>query len=108
MWPIVEPGGRQRFAHVYKSGMFLAPSSDEEFPICQLCSVTIWHAGRPLSPCSFRVSSYRSRPKYAGRGGLHDHRNAHLQDKPGKRAESLEIFRVKSIPAHKEIGMKIP
>jgi len=27
--------------------------------------------------------------------------------KPGKRAEFLEIFRTKSIPAHAEIGMKI-
>ena len=27
--------------------------------------------------------------------------------KPGKRAEFLDIFRVKSIPAHNEIGMKI-
>ena len=27
--------------------------------------------------------------------------------KPGKRAEFLEIFRAKSIPAHAEIGMKI-
>jgi hypothetical protein len=27
--------------------------------------------------------------------------------KPGKRAEFLEIFRAKSIPAHYEIGMKI-
>ena len=27
--------------------------------------------------------------------------------KPGKRAEFLEIFRSKSIPAHEEIGMKI-
>jgi hypothetical protein len=27
--------------------------------------------------------------------------------KPGKRAEFLEIFRSKSIPAHDEIGMKI-
>ena len=27
--------------------------------------------------------------------------------KPGRRAEFLEIFRSKSIPAHKEIGMKI-
>ena len=27
--------------------------------------------------------------------------------KPGKRAEFLEIFRSKSIPAHAEIGMKI-
>jgi NIPSNAP len=27
--------------------------------------------------------------------------------KPGKRAEFLEIFRTKSIPAHDEIGMKI-
>ena len=27
--------------------------------------------------------------------------------KPGKRAEFLEIFRTKSIPAHTEIGMKI-
>ena len=29
------------------------------------------------------------------------------QTKPGKRAEFLEIFRTKSIPAHAEIGMKI-
>jgi hypothetical protein len=29
------------------------------------------------------------------------------QTKPGKRPEFLEIFRVKSIPAHEEIGMKI-
>jgi heme-degrading monooxygenase HmoA len=27
--------------------------------------------------------------------------------KPGKRAEFLEIFRSRSIPAHAEIGMKI-
>lgn len=27
--------------------------------------------------------------------------------KPGKRAEFVEIFRTKSIPAHDEIGMKI-
>jgi len=27
--------------------------------------------------------------------------------KPGKRAEFLDVFRVKSIPAHAEIGMKI-
>ena len=27
--------------------------------------------------------------------------------KPGKRTEFLEIFESKSIPAHKEIGMKI-
>jgi hypothetical protein len=27
--------------------------------------------------------------------------------KPGNRAEFLEIFRAKSIPAHEEIGMKI-
>src|SRR5690348_3614544 len=27
--------------------------------------------------------------------------------KPGKRAEFLEIFRSKSVPAHDEIGMKI-
>jgi hypothetical protein len=27
--------------------------------------------------------------------------------KPGKRAEFLEIFRTKSVPAHNEIGMKI-
>jgi len=27
--------------------------------------------------------------------------------KPGKRAEFLEIFRTKSVPAHHEIGMKI-
>jgi hypothetical protein len=27
--------------------------------------------------------------------------------KPGKRAEFLEIFRTRSIPAHTEIGMKI-
>lgn len=27
--------------------------------------------------------------------------------RPGKRAEFLEIFRMKSIPAHNEIGMKI-
>jgi hypothetical protein len=27
--------------------------------------------------------------------------------KPGKRAEFLEIFRTKSVPAHDEIGMKI-
>jgi hypothetical protein len=27
--------------------------------------------------------------------------------KPGKRAEFLEIFRTKSIPAHDQIGMKI-
>jgi hypothetical protein len=27
--------------------------------------------------------------------------------KPGKRAEFLEIFRTKSVPAHAEIGMKI-
>ena len=27
--------------------------------------------------------------------------------KPGKRAEFLEVFRSKSIPAHDEIGMKI-
>jgi hypothetical protein len=27
--------------------------------------------------------------------------------KPGKRAEFLEIFRTKSMPAHAEIGMKI-
>jgi len=27
--------------------------------------------------------------------------------KPGKRAEFLQIFRTKSIPAHAEIGMKI-
>ena len=27
--------------------------------------------------------------------------------KPGKRAEFLETFRAKSIPAHREIGMKI-
>ena len=27
--------------------------------------------------------------------------------KPGRRSEFLEIFRSKSIPAHKEIGMKI-
>src|SRR5271168_1531212 len=27
--------------------------------------------------------------------------------KPGKRAEFLEIFRAKSMPAHDEIGMKI-
>ena len=31
-----------------------------------------------------------------------DHRNA-----PGKRAEFLEIFRSKSVPAHVEIGMTI-
>jgi len=31
-----------------------------------------------------------------------DHRNA-----PGKRAEFLEIFRSKSVPAHAEIGMTI-
>jgi hypothetical protein len=29
------------------------------------------------------------------------------KSKPGKRAEFLEIFRSKSIPAHDEIGMKI-
>jgi len=29
------------------------------------------------------------------------------QLKPGKRAEFLEIFRTKSVPAHDEIGMKI-
>ncbi len=27
--------------------------------------------------------------------------------KPGRRTEFLEIFRFKSVPAHKEIGMKI-
>lgn len=27
--------------------------------------------------------------------------------KPGRRSEFLEIFRSKSVPAHKEIGMKI-
>jgi hypothetical protein len=27
--------------------------------------------------------------------------------KPGKRSQFLEIFRSRSIPAHKEIGMKI-
>jgi hypothetical protein len=27
--------------------------------------------------------------------------------KPGKRADFLEIFRTKSVPAHEEIGMKI-
>ncbi|HTP33687.1 MAG TPA: NIPSNAP family protein [Candidatus Acidoferrales bacterium] len=27
--------------------------------------------------------------------------------KPGKRAEFLEVFRSKSVPAHAEIGMKI-
>jgi NIPSNAP len=27
--------------------------------------------------------------------------------KPGKRAQFLEIFRSKSVPAHQEIGMKI-
>ena len=27
--------------------------------------------------------------------------------RPGKRAEFLEIFRFKSVPAHTEIGMKI-
>lgn len=27
--------------------------------------------------------------------------------KPGKRAEFLEVFRTKSVPAHDEIGMKI-
>ena len=27
--------------------------------------------------------------------------------KPGKRAEFLEIFRTRSMPAHREIGMKI-
>ncbi|MGH9604459.1 MAG: NIPSNAP family protein [Terracidiphilus sp.] len=27
--------------------------------------------------------------------------------KPGKRAEFLEVFRTKSMPAHAEIGMKI-
>jgi hypothetical protein len=27
--------------------------------------------------------------------------------KPGKRTEFIEIFRIKSIPAHSEIGMKI-
>jgi NIPSNAP len=27
--------------------------------------------------------------------------------RPGKRAEFLEIFRTKSVPAHREIGMKI-
>jgi hypothetical protein len=27
--------------------------------------------------------------------------------KPGRRAEFLEIFRTKSVPAHREIGMKI-
>jgi len=27
--------------------------------------------------------------------------------KPGKRAEFLEIFRTRSVPAHEEIGMKI-
>ena len=27
--------------------------------------------------------------------------------KPGKRAEFLEVFRTKSIPAHEEIGMRI-
>jgi hypothetical protein len=27
--------------------------------------------------------------------------------KPGKRAEFLQIFRTKSVPAHEEIGMKI-
>jgi hypothetical protein len=27
--------------------------------------------------------------------------------KPGKRSEFIEIFRARSIPAHKEIGMKI-
>ena len=27
--------------------------------------------------------------------------------KPGKRAEFLEIFRTRSVPAHDEIGMKI-
>jgi hypothetical protein len=29
------------------------------------------------------------------------------QTKPGERAESREIFRTRSIPAHTEIGMKI-
>ncbi len=28
--------------------------------------------------------------------------------KPGRRAEFLEIFRTRSVPAHAEIGMKIP
>jgi len=27
--------------------------------------------------------------------------------KPGKRAQFLEIFRAKSVPAHREIGMKL-
>ena len=27
--------------------------------------------------------------------------------KPGKRAEFLEIFRTRSLPAHREIGMKV-
>ena len=28
--------------------------------------------------------------------------------KPGKRAEFIEIFRTRSVPAHAEIGMKNP
>jgi hypothetical protein len=39
--------------------------------------------------------------------GAHDRRNEDDTTKPGKRAQFLDVFRSKSIPAHIEIGMKI-
>jgi hypothetical protein len=37
---------------------------------------------------------------------VNDHRNAHLQNQAGRRADFLEVFRSRSTPAHVEIGMK--
>jgi hypothetical protein len=38
---------------------------------------------------------------------VNDHRNAHLQNQAGCRADFLEVLRSRSTPAHFEIGMKI-
>jgi hypothetical protein len=38
---------------------------------------------------------------------VNDHRNAHLQNHAGRRADFLEVFRSLPTPAPVEIGMKI-
>jgi hypothetical protein len=61
---------------------------------------------RAVSPLAQRLFSVPAQP-LPQRQSHHDYRNADLQAQPGKRAEFLEIFRSKSMPAHADIGMKI-
>src|SRR5262245_680473 len=71
------------------------------------------------APDGLRVHRRRGRPRFRTSRDWMSQSSEHVpggtmiiemrtyQTKPGMRAEFLEIFRSKSIPAHKEIGMKI-